>query len=198
MAAYRKVFSAPGSQHYLTVAGTWIFRAPMDNVDQLWIDAMTKDDIYYTRKQFNALHEMADAVLVEEALVGLRKGTAADGAIQKAREYKNYYLPVTVRNDKPSFIMAPDSKGRSLAAAFTSDDTFDAFAAEAQQMADGGEVQQMQVDGVALFDTFRRMRIEGFVFNCAGPVPPVAFQQAAAGIILQGQKSGSGESLSHS
>ena len=31
-----------------------------------------------------------------------------------------------------------------------------------------------------------RMEIDGFVFNCKGPIPPVAFQQAAASIILEG------------
>ena len=79
----------------------------------------------------------------------------------------------------------PDTKGRTLAAAFTSDDTFDAFVPEAQAMSDGAEVQQMQIDGEALYDTFLRMQIDGFVFNCSGPVSAVAFAQAAAEIFLK-------------
>lgn len=37
-----------------------------------------------------------------------------------------------------------------------------------------------------MFDTFQSMQIDGFVFNCSGPITAVAFAQAAAGIILQG------------
>ena len=187
LGAYRKSVSASGSQHYFTTDGAWIFGVPMDKIDRLWIDPGTPDDIFYVKDQFKSLHEMVEAVRVEETLIGLRKGAGPKDAIQRARSYKNYYLPVTMRNDKPAFIMAPDEQGRSLAAAFTADDTFDAFSPEAQRMADGGPVQQMQIDGAALFDTFQRMNIDGFVFNCSGPVPPVAFQQAAAGIILEGQ-----------
>jgi len=44
----------------------------------------------------------------------------------------------------------------------------------------------LQIDGDALFDTFQRMKIDGFVFNCSGPVVPVAFAQAAAGFVLAG------------
>jgi hypothetical protein len=44
----------------------------------------------------------------------------------------------------------------------------------------------MQMDGMALFDMFHRMSIDGFVFNCSGPVKPVAFAQAAAKVFLHG------------
>jgi len=186
LGAYRKAIDAKGSQHYLTVNGTWIFGIPMDDIDVLWIDGGTDHDILYKKAQFKSIHEMVEAIAVEKALVGLRHGNGPENAMQIAREYKNYYLPVTMHGDKPAFVMAPDEKGRSLAAAFTADDAFDAFAAEAQVITDGAEVQQMQIDGEALFDTFQRMKIDGFVFNCKGPIPPVAFQQAAAGIILQG------------
>jgi hypothetical protein len=186
LASYRKMINAPGSQHFLTVDGKWIFGVPMETLDVLWIDGGTEHDIVYNKSQFKLLHEMVAAIRVEEALTGLRHGNGPENAIQTAREYKNYYLPVSMRNDKPAFVMAPDDKGRSLAAAFTSDDTFDAFAAQAQQITNGAPVQQMQIDGAALFDTFQRMNIDGFVFNCKGPITPVAFQQAVAGIILQG------------
>jgi hypothetical protein len=168
------------------VSGTWVFTLPMEKIDELWVDPLSPHDIYYRKEQLKSLGEMANAVRVEEALLGLRKGIAPEDAIRTAREYKNYYLPVTLRNEKPAFIMAPDDNGRALAVAFTADDTFDAFTPEAKEMAGGGEVQQMQIDGEALFDTFQRMKIDGFVFNCSGPVPPVAFQQAVAGIILAG------------
>jgi hypothetical protein len=53
-------------------------------------------------------------------------------------------------------------------------------------MAGDAKVQQLQTDGGALFDTFLWMKVDGFVFNCSGPITPVAFAQAAADIILKG------------
>jgi hypothetical protein len=184
--AYRKTVAANATQHYLKTKGVVLFGSLGDDVDRVWIDIASPHDIYYMRDQFQSLRDMVEAIVVEDALAGLRKGAPPENAMQTAREYKNYYVPVTRQNNRQAFIMAPDTKGRSLAAAFTSDDTFDAFLPEARQMADGGEVEQMQIDGEALFDTFQRMKIDGFVFNCSGPVTPVAFQQGAAGLILQG------------
>ena len=185
--AYRQALQAKGSQNFLETSGAWVFHLNLNALDILWVDPFSPHDIFYQKEQFAALREMADAIEVETALSGLRAGTAPDGAIKTAREYKNYSMAVYRRNDRPAYVMAPDSKGRSLAAAFTSDDNFDAFLPQAREIVNGAEVQQMQVDGEALFDAFRRMEIDGYVFNCCGPVPAVAFSQAAAQYMLEGQ-----------
>ena len=184
--SYAKANSINEEQHTLNVRGTWVFNAVYDMIDRIWIDPFNAHDIFYEKPQLGPLRDMANAVLVEEALSRLREGQEADGDFRTAREYKNYYLAAATNSEgRPVFLMAPDSKGRKLCAAFTSDDTFDAFLPEATRMSEGVKVQQMQVDGTALFDTFQRMQMDGFVFNCSGPVTPVAFAQAAAGIILQ-------------
>jgi hypothetical protein len=183
---YRQAMQATGSQNFLKTNGSWVFHLNLDGIDQLWVDPLSPYDIFYPKELYGALRDIADAVDVEAALAGLRKGTAPDNAIKTAREYKNYSMAVYMHHDRPAFVMAPDEKGRSLAAAFTSADTFDAFLPQAREMVNGAEVQQMQVDGEALFDTFRRMSIDGYVFNCSGPIPAVAFAQAAAEYMLEG------------
>jgi hypothetical protein len=184
--SYRKANKATGPIHYVTCHGTGLFRMSFDGIDQIAIDPATPNDIYYKKHQFEWLREIADAVHVEEALAGLRYGKPPKDAMQTVLDYPRYFLPVCKDPDNPSMITAPDNQGRKLAAAFTSEDAYEAFTPRAQEVADGAEVEQLQVNGKMLFEALQRMPIDGFVFNCAGPVDPVAFQQAAAGLILQG------------
>jgi hypothetical protein len=183
--AYRQANAITTEQHFLKTSGTWVFRLPLDEVDQIWVDALTPHDIYYEKQQFGSLRDMANAVVVEEALTGLRKGNAPQDAFATVKSYGNYYMATMVRDGKPVFLPAPDDKGRNLAAVFTADDSFDAFAAQAMRGNDGLRIEQMQMNGETLFDTLRRMTIDGFVFNCSGPITPVAFAQAVAGIVLE-------------
>jgi hypothetical protein len=183
--AHRQANAITSEQHFLKTAGTWVFRLPLEQVDQVWVDASTPHDIYYEKQHFGALRDMANAVIAEEALMGLRKGNAPDGAIATAKAHENYYMATMLRDGKPVFLPAPDDKGRNLAAVFTADDSFDAFAAETMRGNDGLRIEQMQMNGETLFDTLRRMTIDGFVFNCAGPIAPVAFAQGMASVVLE-------------
>lgn len=184
---FAKANSITEEQHTLDTRGTWVFNAVFDQVDRIWIDPFNAHDIFYEKPQLGALRDMANAVLVEEALARLRSGQSTEDDLKAAREYKNYYVAATTNSEgRMVLLMAPDTKGRRLGAAFTSDDTFDAFLPEARQMANGAEVKQIQTDGAGLFDTFQRMPMDGFVFNCSGPITAVAFAQAAAGIVMQG------------
>lgn len=181
---YSTANAASGTQHLVTLPGRTLFDQPFDAVDRIWIDAFSPCDIFYGREHFGRLRGFVRALAVEEALTGLRHGTAAPGALGLVRDYDGYTVPVTLRDGKPSFVPAPDAEGRSLAAVFTADDAFDAFIPDAKVFAGGNEVQQVQMTGAALFDTLRRLPIDGFVFNCAGPGAPAAFARAVAGIVL--------------
>ena len=82
-------------------------------------------------------------------------------------------------------LMAPDTKGRALAAVFTADDAYDAFAPDAKAQAGADPVQRLQLSGVALFNILQKLQIDGIVFNCAGPVTPVAFAAAFTRVVLE-------------
>jgi hypothetical protein len=183
--AYAKAMAVTESQHLLTLPGLSLIDI-LQEVDVFCVDPYSPQDIFYEKDLFGRLKDMANAIRVEQAITALRQGTATAESFRLARDYKNYYLPTVVRDGKPVFLMAPDGKGRKLAAAFTSDDTFDAYLAECQGMAGDAKVQQLQTDGGALFDAFLWMKVDGFVFNCSGPITPVAFAQAAADVILKG------------
>lgn len=180
-AAYARFAKAqPEQQHFLTTRGTVLFADPMEGIERIQVDPLSPYDIFYDQTHFERLRETARAIEVEEMLSALRQGQGGDRAFAMVREYKTYSVAVAMRDGRPTLVMAPDSNGRTLAAAFTADDAYDAFAAE-----HGVDAQQMQIEGAALFEMFSRMSIDGFVFNCCGPVKPVAFAQPAAKVFLE-------------
>jgi len=177
-------YKGPG-QHFLTTAGTWVFRLPLDGIDQIWIDPNTPHDILYDKEQFARLREMADAILLEATLLGLRQGSAPEGSLRQVRDYRNYTVAAAVVEGRPRMLMAPDNKGRTLAAIFTFDDVYDAFLPDAKAQAGAAQIQQMQLSGEALFNVIQKMSLDGIVFNCSGPVTPVAFAAAFARLVLE-------------
>jgi ABC-type enterobactin transport system permease subunit len=102
------------------------------------------------------------------------------------RDYQAYVLAVVRHEGRPRLLMAPDQKGRVLAAVFTASDAFEAFGPDAKARSGGDEVQEMRLDGRRLFTVLQAMQLDGIVFNCAGPVAPVAFAAAFAKIALEG------------
>ncbi len=186
MTEYRKNSGMTGEQqHVLTTTGAWVFRLPLEGIDQIWVDPLTADDIFYDKEQFPRLHRLADAIEVEEALVGLRQGTMPDSAIGIVKKYQNFWVPLGVHEDGMRLVMAPDEKGRSLAAVFTYEDSCTAFLPEAEAHKGSGTIEERVLAGEALFSILNTMPIDGIVFNCSGPVPPVAFAKAFAQMVCE-------------
>jgi len=179
---YRTNSGSTGEQHLVTTTGTWIFRLPLDAIDQLWIDPLTANDIFYDKAQFDRLRRMADAVEVEEMLAGLRHGNAPEGAIGIVKKYQNFWIPVGIHETGMRLVMAPDDKGRSLAAVFTAEDLIDAFIGLARAH-EHGTVEERVMSGENLFSILNTMPIDGMVFNCNVPVTPVAFAKGFAQIV---------------
>src|SRR5258706_685560 len=71
---YRDALAIPSTQHFLQTTGTWVFRLPLDDIDQIWIDPLTKHDIYYEKEQFTRLREMAGGNLFRKELGHLAIG----------------------------------------------------------------------------------------------------------------------------
>jgi hypothetical protein len=80
--------------------------------------------------------------------------------------------------------MAPDQKGRTLAAVFTSEDACEAFLDEAGKQG-GTQLEPLIYAGKNLFELLSKMDLTGIVFNCSGPTPPVAFAAAFSQVILE-------------
>lgn len=182
---YSRANSVTTAQHFVKLHGRTVFAMPTDRVDQVWVDCFSAHDIWYGQDHFGRLRDYVNALAVEEALTGLRHGSAADGAIALVRDHPTYFLPVADIEGARRLLLAPDEKGRRLGAVFTSDDTFDAFGPDGQAQARGAKIEQIQTDGRGLFGLLQGMQLDGFVFNCAGPIPPVAFAHAMATVVME-------------
>jgi hypothetical protein len=187
--AYRAFQQATGEettgQHFLTTTGAWIFHLPMEQFDAIEIDPASPWQISYRQEQFTALRAMADAVEVEQALVALRLGQAQPGMITLVRNYKHYLLAVFDRGDGFALALAPDDKGRELAALFTSRDNFSAFLDGREARPEEGLLLQLELAGPELFAQLSQMHLDGLVFNCRGPARAVAFALPFASVVLE-------------
>jgi len=172
-------------QYSLDTSGSWVFGLPLDGIDEIWIDPLNAHDILYTASQFPALRDLAAAIPIEKDIAELRAGTASPGAVVRVREFPSYWVPVAQSNGRRRLIFAPDDQGRTLAAVFTADDTFTAFLPEATAAAPGEEVVAVRSDGKGLFTMLSGMDLTGMVFNCSGPIKPVAFAAGFSKVVLE-------------
>ena len=173
-------------QHILTTTGVWVFRLPLEGIDEIWIDPLTADDIFYSKAQFDLLRKMAAAIEVEQALAALRQGTAPAGALKVVKDYPSYWVPVGVHGESMRLMLAPDDKERKLAALFTSEETIAAFLPQVRAFAAPDQVVERIFKGENLFPILMKMAIDGMVFNCGdGPVSPVAFAKGFAQIVSE-------------
>lgn len=182
---FSKANNVTTAQHFVKLPGRSLFDMPTERVDKLWIDCFSAHDVWYGPEHYGRLRDYVNALAVEEALAGLRHGAAADDAIELVRNHPTYFLPVAEVDGARRLLMAPDQSGRKLGALFTSDDTFDAFEPDGAAQAKGARIEQVQTDGRGLFGLLQTMQLDGFVFNCAGPVKPVAFAQGMAKVVME-------------
>jgi len=172
-------------QHFLTASGGWIFRLSLEGISEIVIDPFSPTEIVYGEEHFAWLWEMADAMEVEEALTKLRfQPESADDVIPLVRDYASYVLAVNRVRGGTVLAMAPDARGRQLAAVFTSMEAFDAFYPEGKQGCPDGELLILNMSGIELFSHLAKMNLEGMVFNCSGPARPIAFAAGIAQVIL--------------
>jgi hypothetical protein len=185
LSTWAKNAQIDGNQNVITTTGSWVFGLPLDGIDEIWIDPLNAHDILYKQAQFSTLQDLAAAVAIEKDIADLRAGTAADGACVRVREYQKYLVAIAESAGSKRLLMAPDQQGRTLAAIFTTDDTFQAFTPDARAAAKPGEeVVCVQFSGKGLFPALAGMDLTGFVFNCSGPIKPIAFAAGFLKIVL--------------
>ncbi len=171
--------------HLLQTKGTWFFQLPLTEIDFIVLDPGSDTEWAYAKEQFGALAKVAQAIEIERVLAALRTGTALSGTVQQVADYEHYLLAAIKRTEGHSLALAPDSRGRRLAAIFTAQDAFDAFCAEQGPQQDAGALVPLELPGVQLFAQLQRMQLDGIVFNCSGPTQPVAFAPAFSQVVLE-------------
>lgn len=165
--------------HYVTLPGVDLFAGLPADVDIVGVNAYSPPELHYTGGQVTMLNRWARAVEVEQTLAQ----PAPDLGL--VRRFASYYVVLQMLpGGERAITLAPDRRGRKLAAVFTAPDTLDAFLNDRR---DGGlkfEPAAAALSGEQLFGDLRDMPIDGIIFNCAGPAPPRTFVPAFAGAVL--------------
>jgi hypothetical protein len=167
-----RVGEAVMGRHYVTAPGVDVFAGlPAEaDVDVIGINEYSPPEMHYRSQQVPALQQWARAVRVERTLA-----TPAPD-LGTVKRFDSYYVVMQrLEGDEHALTLAPDKRGRKLAAVFTAPDTAEAFL---RDQGDGGikfAPVTVAVGGEQLFRDLQNLPIDGIVFNCVGPVPPRTF-----------------------
>src|SRR5262249_7249306 len=112
-------------EHFLELTGDSVWLSFNDEVDQLDIDPFSEHQIHYKQEQCPLLRRWGKIVSVERSL---KKALTPDGksSYNLIRDFDGYYIVTRCDETRPHLMLAPDSKGRKLAALFTAEDSLDA------------------------------------------------------------------------
>jgi len=183
--AYRRYRDAAGAareQTLVTTPGVSLFTRDLGALEAIHVDPLTADGLTLGRDLYRRLNVVADAVRVERALVQLRGGSTRVGnQLSSVRHFQAFHVAVREGEEGPTFGLAPDPRNRLLAAVFTLNDCYEAFAREVG----ASTFKHGILSGEQLFSELLDSGLDGIVFNCCGPVPPVAFAPAFARLVLE-------------
>ncbi|MFT6143601.1 MAG: hypothetical protein ACJAZO_001505 [Myxococcota bacterium] len=144
----------------------------LDGMAGVDFDPGTPLALHLPAAEFGTLVAWARAIQLEHALV---EPSQIDDPFSFFHDFDSYYVVVADQGAGEQVVMAPDRKGRTLFAVFTALDAVQAFVAERGTKA-GENVRVLTFSGGKLFATLSERELDGIVFNCAGPVAPMAFQ----------------------
>jgi hypothetical protein len=183
--AYRRYHEAARiakEQPFTATSGVSIFTRDLSALESVHLDPLTADTLTLGRDLFPRLNVVADAVRVERSLVQLRGGaTRVAHQLSAVRNFAAYHVAFRDTPEGARFAIAPDPRSRYLAAVFTLNDCYEAFAREVG----AATFKHGILTGEQLFTELLDAGLDGIVFNCCGPVPPVAFAPAFARLVLE-------------
>ncbi len=159
--------TAMGTHTIENIFGYNAWDAVDDDVQFVNINPFSPSEIHYNREQISMLREWGGILKVEQAIDHVLADQTGYDII---KAFPAYYVGLVREDNDLRISLAPDQRGRALAALFTSDD-----AAEAYMEKYGEDVELRIFDGPSLFEGLSHMEIDGLVFNCCGPIQPRAF-----------------------
>ena len=163
-----------GSYYVGNVAGYSAFDAIKETVNVVNVNPYSAQEIHYAAEQISRLKSWARIVKTELAFETVHNSMRGYSTI---RNFDRYWF---VMEDEQYVALAPDGRGRKLAALFTSEDALDLFLAQYPKP----NRRPVPIAGEALFTAIRKMPLEGMVFNCCGPMKPKPFPLKFAGDII--------------
>lgn len=183
---YREAAGMPvGEQPFTATPGVSIFTRDLSALEAIHLDPLTADALTLGKELFARLNVVADAVRVERALDQLRGGsTRVSSQLSVVKRFQAYHVGMRDTPEGPRFALAPDPRSRYLAAVFTLNDGFEAYLQECAATGDATPLRRAVMTGEQLFRELLDTGLDGIVFNCCGPTPPVAFAPAFARLVI--------------
>jgi hypothetical protein len=169
---------AMGTYTLDNIFGYNAWEAVDDDVDFVNINPFSPHEIHYKKDQIPMLREWGRIIRVEQAIDTI---LSTDKGYDIIKAFPSYYIGMIHDGDSSYIALAPDDKGRELAALFTTDDAADAYLEQNGQ----DDVQLRVMDGATLFDALSSTSLDGMVFNCCGPIRPRAFALPFAATVIQ-------------
>ena len=161
---------------WVETTGEWVFGSLSDELTGLDVNPDLPEAVNFRQAGFPVLRSWSRALAVERVL------TSQDASEDAARLLLDARFQIAFTLDdagQPQLALAPDPQGRALAAVFTAPDAALTYQ-EAAQKALQREIRISEIQGDHLFAQLAQMPLEGIVFNCLGPVSPVAVSRQFA------------------
>ncbi len=174
-AAYERTRQVAFGDAFAVLAGTTLVDGGLaDPAVHLGLDIGSEHELALFPTDLAPLRELREAVEVEAFLLGLSQ---REDGFDLLKRYPGFLIGV----EGSGVMMAPDARGRRLAAVFTFSDGYDALRERHPGQVIPPPTRQT---GLELFTRLRDAPIDGIVFNCCGPVPAKAVAAAFAKIAL--------------
>lgn len=161
--------------------GEWLFSSLSDGLAGIDINPLLDDAIHYKQAQFDVLRGWAHNLQVERVLTEQSTDQQSAQRIAEGR----FFIAFIDTEHGPQLALAPDpQQQRQFAAVFTAPDAAVRYQQQASK-AIGQELKLNVLPGAALFQRLADVPLDGIVFNCLGPPPPVAVSMVFAKAFAQ-------------
>ncbi len=169
-----------GLDLYLELPGPALFAGLPEGLAGVELAAGSPAALLLDPAKLSVWRRWGRALLVEDLIAGRSKAPLAT-----LRNFDGWWIVMRELPDgRTQLSMAPDPKGRRLAALFTAEDCRDAYVKIAGA-ALGEKPLLMMLTGQQIFERLVALPLDGIVFNCMGPVSPRAVHPAFAAEVLK-------------
>jgi hypothetical protein len=170
----------------LSGSGDWGFRSLSLKTDVVHLIGEEGLQVDYNKEQLEQIPRWLKEAQIEVVLAEASGVTSRQPELlQRICSFDAYWLVLHTKNGGALPALAPIQDGKKLLAIFTAKDTLEAFVQQLEVQDPKSQPLVLQQEGAELFLYISRLEgIDGFVFNCSGPVAPRVFSVAFADTIL--------------
>jgi hypothetical protein len=165
---------------FLSTEGLALFRVMEPGVAAVDLDAYDSHFLRIEGEGVTRLRRWAVTCRLEAAL---EDPSREESPLSLLRRYPWYELALEGEGAERALLLAPDARGRRLAAIFTSPDALALYLAQVGEQLTA-RAAQATLTGEELFVSLKQMGLDGLVVNCCGPTPPRALGLGVLDAIL--------------